>query len=145
MMPTRLVDVLLIDDNPGDVRLTFEALRENHIETNLHVTRDGVDALCFLRQQGPYANAPRPELVIMDLNMPRKDGREFLAELKMDPSLGRIPVIVLTTSQADADVRASYNLHASCYIIKPVDLDQFFQVVKEIGDFWLCTARLPKN
>jgi two-component system, chemotaxis family, response regulator Rcp1 len=139
----RLVDILLVEDNPGDVRLTVEALRENQANTQLHVTRDGVEALSFLRRQEPFHSAPRPSLVIMDLNMPHKDGREFLAEIKQDPALSGIPVVILTNSQSDSDIRASYNLHASCYVVKPVDLDQFFQVVKSIGDFWLTTARLP--
>jgi two-component system, chemotaxis family, response regulator Rcp1 len=139
----RPVNILLIDDNPGDVRLTIEALRENQVRTDLHIARDGVEAIEFLRRQGPFADAPRPTLVLMDLNMPRKNGREVLAEMKNDPSLASIPVVVLTTSQAEYDVRIAYNLHANCYITKPVDLDEFMAVVKAIGDFWLTTVRLP--
>jgi CheY-like chemotaxis protein len=139
------VNVLLIDDNPGDVRLTYEALRENRVRVDLHVAKDGVEAIEFLRQQGPFESAPRPALVLMDLNMPRMNGREVLAEIKNDPSLLSIPVVVLTTSQAEYDVRIAYNLHANCYITKPVDLDEFLQVVKSIGDFWLSTVRLPSR
>ena len=136
---------MLVDDNPGDVRLTIEALREIPVATTLHVAGDGVEAMAFLRQQGQYQLAPRPALVLLDLNMPRKDGREVLAEIKNDPQLASIPVVVLTTSQAPSDVVAVYGLHANCYIAKPADLDQFLKMIKSIGDFWFITSSLPSE
>ena len=140
---TCAVSVLLVEDNPGDVRLTVEALKENKFHVNLDVTRDGMEALEFLRQQGQYADARRPDLILLDLNLPRKDGREVLAEIKSDPDLQRIPVVILTTSQAEEDIVRTYNLHANCYVTKPVDLDQFIRVVKSIEEFWLTIVRLP--
>jgi chemotaxis family two-component system response regulator Rcp1 len=135
----------MVEDNPGDVRLTMEALREAKVLNRMSVAVDGVEAMAFLRRQGEYATAPRPDLVLLDLNMPRKDGREVLAEVKADPDLRRIPVVVLTTSTAEKDIMESYDLHANCYIAKPVDLDQFLDVVKSIEDFWLTIVRLPPD
>jgi len=140
-----VVDILLVEDNPGDVRLTREALREAKFRNELYVAEDGVEAIAFLRREGQYADAVRPHLILLDLNLPRKDGREVLAEIKEDPDLKRIPVVVLTTSQAEADIIKAYNLHANCYINKPVDLDQFLTVVKSIEDFWLAIVKLPPN
>jgi two-component system, chemotaxis family, response regulator Rcp1 len=137
------IEILLVEDNPGDVRLTREALRDGKIVNNLHVAEDGVDALAFLRREGKYHNAIRPELILLDLNLPKKDGREVLAEIKADKDLKRIPVVVLTSSEAEQDIVRSYNLHANCYITKPVDLDQFITVVKSIEHFWLKVVKLP--
>lgn len=139
----RPIEILLIEDNAADVRLTQEALREGKVRNNLTVARDGEEALQMLRRSGGYASAPRPDLVLLDLNLPRKDGREVLAIMKGDDELRRIPVVVLTTSSAEADVLRSYDLHANCYIVKPVDLEQFVGVVKSIDDFWLTIVRLP--
>jgi Response regulator containing a CheY-like receiver domain and an HTH DNA-binding domain len=137
------IEILLVEDNPGDVRLTIEALKEAKVINHLTVLKDGVEALTFLRRQGPYADAPRPHLIVLDLNLPKKDGREVLADIKADDCLKRIPVVVLTTSQDEQDVLKSYNLHANCYITKPVDLDQFIRVVRSIEDFWLGIVVLP--
>jgi two-component system, chemotaxis family, response regulator Rcp1 len=139
----RPVNILLVEDNPGDVRLTVEALKESKVRNNLMVVEDGVEALQCLRQQGKYASQPRPDIVLLDLNLPRKDGREVLAEIKVDELLKHIPVVVVTSSQAEQDVLKAYNLHANCYITKPVDLEQFINVVKSIEDFWLVVVRLP--
>jgi CheY-like chemotaxis protein len=136
-------DILLVEDNPGDVRLTQEALKEGAFCNDLHVVRDGVDALAYLRKEGKYADVPSPDLIMLDLNLPKKDGREVLAEIKFDEHLKRIPVVVLTTSRAEQDIRQSYNLHANCYITKPVDFDQFINVVKSIENFWLSVVMLP--
>jgi CheY-like chemotaxis protein len=136
-------EVLLVEDNPGDVRLTKEALLEGKVMNRLSVAPDGEEALRFLRRSAGYETAPRPDLVLLDLNLPKKDGREVLAEIKADERLRRIPVIVLTTSKADEDVIKSYQLHANCYITKPVDFGQFISVVKSIEDFWLCVVKLP--
>jgi two-component system, chemotaxis family, response regulator Rcp1 len=141
----RAVEILLVEDNPGDVRLTKEALKEAKVINNLTVMKDGMEALAFLRRQGPYANATTPHLILLDLNLPKKDGREVLAEIKADDKLKRIPVVVLTTSQDEQDVFKSYHLHANCYITKPVDLEQFMTVVKSIEDFWLGIVVLPKD
>jgi CheY-like chemotaxis protein len=138
-----MVDILLVEDNPGDVRLTREALKEAKVRNQLHVATDGVEALAFLRREGAYKEAVRPSLVLLDLNLPRKNGREVLAEMKEDPDLRRIPVVILTTSQAEQDIVKAYDLHVNCYINKPVDLDQFLQVVKSIEDFWLTLVKLP--
>lgn len=137
------VEILLIEDNPGDVRLTQEALREGKVHNHLSVVQDGVEALAFLRRKGAYANVARPDLILLDLNLPKKDGREVLAEIKEDVELRRIPVVVLTTSKAEQDILESYNLHVNCYIIKPVNLDQFFTVVQSIEDFWFTIVKLP--
>ncbi|MBX6771275.1 MAG: response regulator [Chloroflexi bacterium] len=139
------VEILLIEDNPGDVRLTIEALRDGKVRNHLNVVTDGVEALLYLRRQGRYAAAPRPDLILLDLNLPRKDGREVLAEIKADPHLRSIPVVILTTSQADQDILKSYELNANCYITKPVDLDQFIAVVRSIEDFWFTVVTLPSR
>ena len=139
----RPVEILLVEDNPGDVRLTLEALKENKILNRFHIAVDGVQALAFLRKGAQVAGAPRPDQILLDLNLPKKDGREVLAEIKADPKLKRIPVVVLTTSKAEEDIARTYDLHANCYITKPVDLDQFVQVVKAIENFWLEIVKLP--
>jgi CheY-like chemotaxis protein len=137
------IDILLVEDNPGDVRLTQEALKEAKVANRLHLARDGVEAVDFLRQSGEADGRPRPDLVLLDLNLPRMSGREVLETIKSDPDLKRIPVVVLTTSQDEADVLHAYELHANCYITKPVDLNQFMTVVRTIEDFWLTVVRLP--
>ena len=139
----RPIEILMVEDNPGDVRLTVEALKEAKVRNNLHTVEDGVEALAFLRREGRYAEVPRPDLVLLDLNLPKMNGREVLAEIKEDPDLRRIPVVILTISQAEQDIVKSYNLHANCYITKPVDLDQFLEVVKSIENFWLTIVKLP--
>jgi two-component system, chemotaxis family, response regulator Rcp1 len=141
----RPVHILLVEDNPGDVRLTIEALKEAKVLNQLTVVKDGIEALSLLRRQGQYARATRPDLILLDLNLPKKDGREVLAEIKADDNLKHIPVVILTTSQDEQDVLKSYNLYANCYITKPVDLDQFITVVKSIEDFWLGIVVLPKD
>jgi two-component system, chemotaxis family, response regulator Rcp1 len=141
----RPVDILLVEDNEGDVRLTMEALREGKVRNKLTVAKDGVEALAMLRNEGKYASAPRPDLILLDLNLPRKDGREVLAEIKADPSLKVIPVVVLTTSKAEEDIVKTYELYANCYIAKPVDLEQFIKVVRSIDDFWLSIVKLPRE
>lgn len=140
---SRPVEILLVEDNPGDVRLTREALREGKVRNNLHVTPDGVEALRFLRREGEYADAVRPDLILLDLNLPKKDGREVLEDIKADPSLRYIPVVVLTSSEAEQDIVRAYDLHANCYVTKPVDLDQFIHVVHSIEDFWFTIVKLP--
>lgn len=139
------IQVLLVEDNPGDVRLTKEALKEGKLLNQLTVVGDGVEALSFLRKQGIYADAPQPELILLDLNLPKKDGREVLAEIKADPNLRRITVVVLTTSSSEEDILKIYDLHANCYITKPVDLEQFMGVVKSIEDFWVSVVKLPSH
>jgi len=139
------VEILLVEDNPGDERLTREALREGKVYHNLHWVKDGVQAMDFLRRQGKYADAPRPDIVLLDLNLPKKDGREVLEEIKTDEDLKRIPVVVLTTSKAEEDVLRTYNLHANCFVTKPVDLEKFIVVVKSIDVFWLTVVTLPPN
>jgi chemotaxis family two-component system response regulator Rcp1 len=139
----RAVDILLVEDSPSDVRLTREALKEAKMLNNLHVVGDGVEALAFLRRTGKYVNAPRPELIMLDLNLPRKDGREVLAEIKADLELRAIPVVVLTTSRAEEDIIRSYNLHANAYVSKPVDLTQFLKVIGSMEQFWLAVVTLP--
>jgi two-component system, chemotaxis family, response regulator Rcp1 len=141
----RPIEILLVEDNEGDVRLTLEALKEGKVSNNLSIARDGVEALQMLRREGKHAQLARPDLILLDLNLPRKDGREVLAEIKEDGDLRRIPVVVLTTSQAEEDVLRTYDLHANCYITKPVDLEQFLKVVKSIDDFWLEVVRLPRG
>ena len=137
------IEVLLVEDNPGDVRLTREALREGKMRNNLSVAPDGVEALAFLRREGKYADAPRPHVILLDLNLPKKDGREVLEEVKADPMLRSIPVVILTSSEAERDIAQAYALHANCYVTKPVDLDQFITVVKSIEDFWFTIVKLP--
>ena len=137
------IKVLLVEDNPGDVRLTREAFRDAKVHLELHVANDGVEAMEFLLRQGDFSASPRPDLILLDLNLPRKDGREVLADIKGHPSLKTIPVVILTTSASDADIERSYLLHANCYISKPVDMEGFLTVVKSIDDFWLSVVKLP--
>jgi chemotaxis family two-component system response regulator Rcp1 len=137
------VEILLVEDNPGDVRLTREALREGKVYNNLHWAKDGVEALEFLRQEGKHSAAPRPDIILLDLNLPKKDGREVLESIKNDDRFKQIPVVILTTSEAEEDVLRSYALHANCYITKPVDLDKFIVVVQSIDRFWLTVVTLP--
>jgi CheY-like chemotaxis protein len=144
-MTGRPIDILLVEDSPGDVRLAQEALKEAKVRNNLYTVTDGVEAMDFLRQEGNYADAERPDLILLDLNLPKKDGREVLAEIKSDDDLKRIPVVILTVSKAEEDILKSYNLHANCYITKPIDLDQFMKVVKSIEEFWLTIVKLPPN
>jgi chemotaxis family two-component system response regulator Rcp1 len=139
------LEILLVEDNPADARLTREVFEGGRLSTHLNVVSDGEQALAFLRREGIYESAPRPKLVLLDLNLPRKDGREVLGELKTDPMLCRIPVIVLTTSAAQTDIMRSYELQANCFITKPLDLDEYFAVVRSIEDFWLATVRLPST
>jgi CheY-like chemotaxis protein len=141
----RPIEILLIEDSPSDVALTVEALKAGKIANNLNRVADGVEAIDYLRQRGKYAKALRPDLIMLDLNLPRKDGRDVLRELKTDPSLKLIPIIVLTTSRADKDVLQSYELNANCYITKPVDFEHFIEVVKSIENFWLTVVTLPRN
>jgi CheY-like chemotaxis protein len=137
------IEILLVEDNPGDVRLTVEALRDAKVRNTLHVARDGEQAMRFLRREQEHASAPRPDLVLLDLNLPRKDGREVLAEIKQDPGLRCIPVVVLTSSEAEQDILRAYDLHANSYVTKPVKLEQFLSVVRSIQDFWLTIVKLP--
>lgn len=141
----RPVEILLVEDSPGDVRLTKEALKEGKVLNNLNVVGDGVEALAFLRKEGPYVHMARPDLILLDLNLPKKDGREVLEAIKNDPDLKRIPVVILTTSNAEKDVLKSYDLHANCYVTKPVEFEQFITVVKSVEDFWLTIVKLPKE
>ena len=140
---TRSIEILLVEDNPGDVRLTIEAMREAKLSNRLHIAEDGVEAMQFLRREGRFGDAPRPDLILLDLNLPKKDGREVLAEIKSEPSLKRIPVVVLTTSRAEEDVLRTYDLHANCYVTKPVDIEQFTKIVKQIDEFWFKLVTLP--
>ncbi|HEV2211188.1 MAG TPA: response regulator [Verrucomicrobiae bacterium] len=139
----RPVEILLVEDSPSDTELTLEALREAKVRNHLSVVEDGVEAMDFLQRRGAFTKAPRPDLIMLDLNLPRKDGREVLAEIKADPVLKSIPVVVLTTSKAEQDVLRAYNLHANCYITKPVDFQQFLRVVQSIESFWLLIVMLP--
>ncbi len=143
MKITRPVNILLIEDNPGDVRLAQEAFKEGNIHVNLDVAMDGIEALDFLRKKTPFSNVSTPDLILLDLNLPKKDGREVLSEIKSDPQLRSIPVLILTTSNAEQDILNSYNLHVNCYLNKPVDFDQFFGIIQKIEEFWLKTAILP--
>ncbi|MDE2869805.1 MAG: response regulator [Chloroflexota bacterium] len=137
------IEILLVEDNPGDVRLTQEAVREARIRNTLNVVNDGEQAIAYVRRQGEYADQPRPDLILLDLNLPRKDGREVLQDLKCDPDLHRIPVVVLTSSEAEQDILRTYDLYANAYVTKPVDLEQFMHVVSSIQDFWLNIVKLP--
>jgi two-component system response regulator len=137
------IEILLVEDNPGDIRLTTEALKEQKIYNKLNVVTDGVEAMAFLKKEGKYANAARPDLILLDLNLPKKDGREVLKEIKTDDKLKTIPVVVLTVSKSEEDILKSYNLHANCYISKPVDLSQFMRVAKSIQEFWFTMVKLP--
>jgi len=139
------IEILLVEDNPGDQDLTRNALQRAKVRNTLHVVEDGEEAMEFLRQKGEYANAPRPDVILLDLNLPRMDGREVLEEIKKDPKLMDIPVVVLTTSSAEQDIIRSYRLHANCYITKPVDLEQFIEVVRSIQNFWLTVVKLPPH
>jgi CheY-like chemotaxis protein len=139
----RPVEILLAEDNPADVRLTRETLKEAGIPSHLHVVPDGVETLAFLRREGAHAAAPRPDLILLDLNMPRMDGREVLRRIKSDENFRRIPVVIITSSQSEADIREAYALHANCFITNPVDLDQFMARMKNVWEFWLTTAKLP--
>ena len=141
----KVIEILLVEDNPGDVDLAREALETGKVRNTLHVVGDGEAAMAFLRREGPYTGLPRPDLVLLDLNLPKKDGREVLAEIKADEALRRIPVVVLTTSKAEEDILKTYNLHANCYITKPIDLHQFIKVVHAIEDFWFTIVKLPPN
>jgi two-component system, chemotaxis family, response regulator Rcp1 len=137
------IDVLLVEDSVGDVRLTREAFKDAKVHINLHVAADGAEAMAFLKREGPHTDAPRPDLILLDLNLPKKDGRQVLKEIKESPTLGIIPVVILTTSASEADILRTYQLHANCYITKPVDLDGFLTVVKSIDSFWLSIVKLP--
>ncbi|GAA3386795.1 response regulator [Cryptosporangium minutisporangium] len=139
------IEVLLVEDDPGDVLMTKEAFDDHKLRNSLHVVNNGVDALLFLRKEGEFSSAPTPDLVLLDLNLPRMDGREVLAEIKADEALRRIPVVVLTTSEAEEDVLRSYNLHANAYVTKPVDFEQFVKVVRQVDDFFLTVVRLPPS
>jgi CheY-like chemotaxis protein len=141
----RPIEILLVEDNPGDVRLTREIFKAARIRNIIHTVEDGVEAMEYLRNQGKYADEARPDLILLDLNLPRKDGREVLAEIKSDDELKRIPIVVLTISKAEEDILKTYSLHANCYITKPVDLDQFIKVVASIEDFWLSVVKLPSG
>jgi chemotaxis family two-component system response regulator Rcp1 len=141
----RPIQILLVEDSPGDVRLAQEALKDAKVRNDLHVVGNGVEALAFLRAEGEYARAPRPDVILLDLNLPKKDGREVLGEIKEDPDLKRIPVVILTVSNAEEDILKSYNLHANCFITKPLDLNQFLKVVKAIESFWLTIVTLSPN
>jgi CheY-like chemotaxis protein len=142
-MQGKMIDILLVEDNPGDVRLAQEALKESKVRNKLFIVEDGVEAMMFLHQQGKYKDAPRPDLILLDLNLPRKSGREVLTEVKTDENLKRIPVVVLTVSKAEEDIAKCYDHHANCYITKPLDFNQFIEVTKSIEDFWLNIVRLP--
>ena len=141
--PGRPIEILMVEDSPSDTDLTLEALKDFKVRNHVSVVEDGVQALQFLRRQEPFADAPRPDLIMLDLNLPRKDGREVLAEIKVDDGLRMIPIVVLTTSRAEQDVLRAYQLNANCYITKPVDFNQFLDVVKSIEDFWLFVVTLP--
>lgn len=144
-MATRPINVLLVEDNIGDVRLTQEALKEGKLKVNLTVAKDGMEAMEILQHQNGQSDTPRPDLILLDLNLPRKDGREVLKEIKDDKNLMRIPVVVLTTSEADSDILTTYGLHANCYITKPVDMDRFVEIVKMLEEFWFTIVRLPSH
>jgi len=143
--PLEPVQILLVEDSPADIELTREALADARVANDLHVVQDGVDAMAFLRKEPPYAEQPTPDLVLLDLNLPRKDGREVLEEAKADPALAPIPVVVLTTSSAEADILRSYELHANSYITKPVRFDEFLRTVQSLEDFWLTVVKLPRR
>ncbi len=142
-MNAKPVDILLVEDNPGDVRLAKEALKECKIDNTVYVAEDGIEALAFLRKEGEHEKAPRPDLILLDLNLPKKSGREVLAEVKADPSLRRIPIVVMTVSRDEEDVLRAYNLHANCYITKPIDFGQFIRITQSIEDFWFRIVKLP--
>lgn len=145
MKENKTIEILLVEDNPGDVRLTKEALKEGTIPSNLNVVMDGAEAILYLQKEEKYQDKPRPDLILLDLNLPKKDGREVLSTIKTDPSLKRIPVVVLTTSNAETDILKAYDLHANCYITKPVDFNKFIEVIIAIEQFWLTMVRLPSE
>lgn len=145
MTPVQPAEILLVEDNPGDVDLTLEALEEAKLRNNVHVAIDGVEAMAFLRREEEYGSVPRPDLILLDLNLPRKDGREVLKEVKEDPTLRRIPVVVLTTSEAEQDILDAYEYRANAYIVKPVDFERFFRTIQTLEDFWLTVVRLPND
>jgi CheY-like chemotaxis protein len=145
MTALRPAEILLVEDNPGDARLTMEALREGRVRNNLYHVKDGVEAMAFLKREEPFAEAPMPDLILLDLNMPRKDGRDVLSEIRQDRRLELIPVVVLTTSEAEQDIVKSYKLHANCYVTKPVDLEKFLGIIRTIEDFWLTVVALPRR
>lgn len=145
MVKGSLVEILMVEDNPADIRLTQEAFKDAKVLNSMHTVGDGVEAMAFLRQEGKYSGSPRPDLILLDLNLPKKDGREVLAEIKQDPSLKRIPVVILTTSDDEKDVLKAYDLHVNAYVKKPVDLDQFIKVVEAVEDFWLTVVKLPEK
>jgi CheY-like chemotaxis protein len=140
---TKPVEILLVEDNPADARLTREALKDSRVLNRLHHVKDGVEALAFLERRPPHKSAPVPDVILLDLNLPRKDGRELLEEVKGNPLLRRIPVVVLTTSEAEQDIQRSYDLHANCYLTKPVDLNKFMAIVRTFEEFWLTIVKLP--
>jgi two-component system, chemotaxis family, response regulator Rcp1 len=140
-----MVDILLVEDNEGDARLAKEAMRDSKIRNTLHHVTDGEEALAFLRKEGKYSQVPRPDLILLDLNLPKKDGRQVLAEIKVDEDLKRIPVVILTVSSAEEDILKAYNLHANCFITKPIDFTQFMKVVRSVEDFWLTIVKLPND
>lgn len=142
---TTIVDILLVEDNPADVRLTQEAMKESKILNRLNVVTDGVEALAYLRKEGKYEQTMRPDLILLDLNLPKKDGREVLAEIKSDDLFKSIPVVILTTSKAEQDILKTYDLHANCFVTKPVELEQFIAVIKSIQEFWISIVKLPPN
>ncbi len=137
------IEILLVEDNPGDVRLTLEVMKDARVRNHMSMVKDGVEALAFLRREGDFADAPRPDLILLDLNLPKKDGREVLADIKADPTLKRIPVVVLTVSKDEEDILKSYDLYANCYVTKPINMEQFIAVVRSIEDFWLTIVKLP--
>jgi len=143
--PGDIIDILLVEDNEGDARLAKEALKEAKVANTLHWVEDGEEAMKFLHKEGPYVDVPRPHVILLDLNLPKKDGREVLAEIKKDEDLRRIPVVILTASEAESDIMKTYDLHANCYITKPIDLDQFLKVVRAIEGFWLTILKLPNG
>jgi CheY-like chemotaxis protein len=139
------IEILLVEDNPGDVRLTLEVMKDARVRNHISMVKDGIEALAFLRREGEYADAPRPDLILLDLNLPKKDGREVLADIKSDPTLRRIPVVVLTVSKDEEDILKSYDLYANCYVTKPINMEQFIAVVRSIEDFWLTIVKLPHD
>jgi chemotaxis family two-component system response regulator Rcp1 len=145
MSLTKPIEILLVEDNQGDVRLTREALKEGKVLNTLHVARDGVEGLAFLRHEGKYAQEPHPDIILLDLNLPRMDGRELLEIIKTDPKLRRIPVVILTTSKSEEDILKTYDLHANCFITKPVDLDQFMNMIRSMEEFWFMIVKLPPD